>query len=33
MDLIPVWHNDTYLSKILRGTIPIPLYDPKVKDT
>ena len=31
MDLIPVWHGDRYWSKILRGTIPIPLDDPKVK--
>ena len=31
MDLISVWHGDRYWSKILCGTIPIPLYDPNVK--
>ena len=31
MDLIPVWPGDRYWSRIVRGTIHIPLYDPKVK--
>ena len=31
MDLIFAWHGDRYRSKIVGGTIPIPLYDPDVK--
>ena len=33
MDLIHIWHGDKYLFKILRGTIPIPVHDLKVKVT
>ena len=31
MELIHFWHGDRYSSKSLRGTIPIPVYDFKVK--
>ena len=33
MDLIYIWHGDKYLFRILRGTIPIPVHDLKVKVT
>ena len=33
MDLVHVWYNDGYWSKILRRTIPTPAYDIKVKVT
>ena len=32
-DMIHVWHGDRYWSKILGSTIPIPVYDLKVKVT
>ena len=33
MDLIHVWHGDRYWSKMLYCTIPILVYDLKVKVT
>ena len=33
MDLVHVWCDDRYWSKILWGTIPTPVYDLKVKIT
>ena len=33
MDLVQVWYNDRYWSKILHSTIPTPIHDPKVKVT
>ena len=33
MDLVPVWYDDRYLSKILCSTIPTPLHDLEVKVT
>ena len=33
MDLVHVWHNDGYWSKLLRCTLPTPVYDPKVQVT
>ena len=32
-DLVHVWHDDRYWSKILRGTIPTSVHDVKVKVT
>ena len=31
MDLLYIWHDYRYWSKILFGTIPTPAYDLKVK--
>ena len=31
MDLVHVWSDDRYWSKILQGTIPTPVHDLKVK--
>ena len=31
MDLVHVWYDDRYLSRILRCTIPTPVHDHKVK--
>ena len=31
MDLVHVWYDDRYWSKILHSTIPIPIHDLKVK--
>ena len=31
MNLVHVCYGDRYWSKIIHGTIPIPLYDTKVK--
>ena len=33
MDLVYVWYNDRYWSKILFSTIPTPIHDLKVKVT
>ena len=33
MDLVHVWYDDGYWSKILHGTIPTPVHDSKVKVT
>ena len=33
MDLVHVWYDDRYWSKILHSTIPIPIHDLKVKVT
>ena len=33
MDLVDVWYDDRYWSKILHGTIPTPIHDLKVKVT
>ena len=33
MDLVHVWYDDRYWSKILRSTIPIPIHDLQVKAT
>ena len=33
MDLVHVWYDDRYWSKILRGTIPNPVHDLKIKVT
>ena len=33
MDLVHVWYDDKYWSKILLGTIPTPVHDLKVKVT
>ena len=33
MDLVHVWYDDTYWSKISEGTIPIPVHDLEVKVT
>ena len=33
MDLVHVWFDDRFWSKILRGTIPTPEHDLKVKVT
>ena len=33
MDLLYSWHDNTYWSKILFGTIPTPAYDLEVKVT
>ena len=33
MDFIHLWRDDRALSKILRSTIPIPVYGLKVKVT
>ena len=31
MDVVHVWYDDRYWSKILQGTIFTPIYDLKVK--
>ena len=33
MDSIHVWHDDTYRSKMLRGTVPTQVYDLKLNVT
>ena len=33
MDLVRVWNDNRYWSEILRGTIPTPVHDLKVKAT
>ena len=33
MDLVYIWYDDRYWSKILFSTIPIPMHDLKVKVT
>ena len=33
MDLVHVWYDDRYWSKILRGSIPSPVHEIKVKVT
>ena len=33
MDLLYIWHDYRYWSKILLGTIPTPAYDLEVKVT
>ena len=33
MDLVHIWYDDRYWSKILHSTIPIPIHDLKVKVT
>ena len=33
MDLVDIWYDDTYWSKIFFSTIPTPMHDLKVKDT
>ena len=33
MDFIQLWRDDTALSKILRSTIPIPVFGLKIKVT
>ena len=33
MDLVHVWYDDGYWSKILHSTIPTPIHDLKVKVT
>ena len=33
MDLVYIWYDDRYWSKILFSTIPTPMYDLKVKVT
>ena len=33
MDLIHVWYDDRYWAKLLLGTIPTPVNDPKVNVT
>ena len=33
MDLVHVWYNDRYWSRILNSTIPTPIHDLKVKVT
>ena len=33
MDLVHVWYDDRYWSKILHSTIPTPINDRKVKVT
>ena len=33
MDLVHVWYDDRYRSKILHSTIPTPIHDLKVKVT
>ena len=33
MDLVHVWYDDRYWSKILQGTIPTPVHDLMVKVT
>ena len=33
MDLVHVWYDDRYWSKILHSTIPTPIHDLKVKVT
>ena len=32
MDLVNVWYDDGYCSKILQSTVPTPIHDLKVKD-
>ena len=31
MDLVHVWYDDGYWSKILHSTIPTPIHDLKIK--
>ena len=33
MDLVHIWYDDRYWSKILHSTIPTPIHDLKVKVT
>ena len=33
MDLVCVWYDDEYWSKLLQSTIPTPIHDLKVKVT
>ena len=33
MDLVHVWYDDRYWSRILYSTIPTPIHDLKVKVT
>ena len=32
MDLVYIWYDDRYWSKILFSTIPTPMHDLKVKE-
>ena len=32
MDLVQIWYDDRYWSKILRGAIPTPVHKVKVMD-